>query len=101
MMDNMNPRRKQRFPFAGKVNLSWDQGSVQATVRGTALDISHEGLCINVREPIPVGTYIGLSIEPLGFRSSASVRHIVRGVSSFKVGLQLSQPVPARALAVQ
>jgi hypothetical protein len=94
----MNPRRNPRFPFAGKVNLSWEQGSVQASARGNALDICQNGLCITVREPIPVGTYIGLNIEPLGFRSSASVRHIVRGVSSFKVGLELSQPVPARVL---
>ncbi len=97
----MNPRRNPRFPFAGKVSLSWDQGSVQATARGTALDICQNGLCITVREPIPVGTYVGLSIEPLGFRSAASVRHIVRGVGKFKVGLELSQPVPARALGVQ
>ena len=97
----MNPRRNQRFPFSGKVNLTWEQGSVHANARGTALDICQNGLCITVREPIPVGTYVGLSIEPLGFRSSASVRHIVRGVGNFKVGLELSQPVPARALGVQ
>ena len=97
-MDNMNPRRNQRFPFSGKVNLNWEQGSLHATARGNCLDISHDGLCVSVREPIPVGTYIGLNIELLGFRSSASVRHIVRGVGNFKVGLELSQPVPARAL---
>ncbi len=100
VVDNKNPRRNPRFPFAGKVNLSWEQGSVHAAARGAALDICQNGLCITVREPIPVGTYIGLNIEPLGFRSSASVRHIVRGVANFKVGLELSQPVPARALSV-
>ena len=97
----MSPRRNPRFPFAGKVTLSWEQGSLQASARGNAVDICQDGLCISVREPIPVGTYIGLNIEPLGFRSSASVRHIVRGVGNFKVGLELSQPVPARALTVQ
>jgi hypothetical protein len=97
----MNPRRNQRFPFSGKVSLAWEQGSVHATTRGSGLDICRNGLCITVREPIPVGTYVGLSIEPLGFRSSASVRHIVRGVGKFKVGLELSQPVPGRALTVQ
>jgi hypothetical protein len=97
----MNPRRNPRFPYSGKVNLTWEQGSLHANARGTALDICQNGLCITVREPIAVGTYVGLSIEPLGFRSSASVRHIVRGVGNFKVGLELSQPVPARALGVQ
>jgi hypothetical protein len=97
----MKPRRNPRLPFAGKVNLSWEQGSLQASARGAAVDICQNGLCITVREPIPVGTYIGLNIEPLGFRSSASVRHIVRGVAGFKVGLELSQPVPARALSIQ
>ena len=97
----MNPRRNQRFPFSGKVNLTWEQGSVYASARGNAHDISENGLCITVREPIPIGTYVGLSVEPLGFRSSASVRHIIRGVANFTVGLELSQPVPARALGVQ
>jgi len=65
------------------------------------VDICQNGLCITVREPIPVGTYVGLSIEPLGFRSSASVRHVVRGVGKYKLGLELSQPVPASVLGVQ
>ena len=97
----MNPRRNQRFAFSGKVTISWEQGLDYAMARGTCLDISQNGLCIKVREPIPVGSYVGLSIEPLGFRSSASVRHIIRGVADFTVGLELSQPVPARALTVQ
>lgn len=101
VVDNMNPRRNQRFPFSGKVTLSWEQGSDYAMVRGTCLDISQNGLCIKIKEPIPVGSYVGLSIEPLGFRSSASVRHIVRGVAHFTVGLELSQPAPARVLTVQ
>jgi hypothetical protein len=99
--NNMNPRRNQRFPFSGKVTLSWEQGSDYAMARGTCLDISQNGLCIKIKEPIPVGSYVGLSIDPLGFRSSASVRHIVRGVAHFTVGLELSQPAPARALTVQ
>ena len=97
----MSPRRNPRFPFSGKVTLTWEQGQVHANARGNALDICQSGLCVTVREPIPVGTYVGLSIEPLGFRTSASVRHIVRGVGNFKVGLELSQPVPARALTAQ
>jgi len=97
----MNPRRNQRFAFSGKVTISWEQGPDYAMARGTCLDISHNGLCIRVKEPIPVGSYVGLSIEPLGFRSSASVRHILRGVAHYTVGLQLSQPVPTRALTVQ
>ncbi len=97
----MNPRRNQRLPFSGKVTLSWEQGSDYATARGTCLDISQNGLCIKIKEPIPVGSNVGLSIEPLGFRCSASVRHIVRGVAHFILGLELSQPAPARALAVE
>jgi len=97
----MNPRRNQRFAFSGKVTISWEQGPGYAMARGTCLDISQNGLSIKVKEPIPVGSYVGLSIEPLGFRSSASVRHIVRGVADFTVGLELSQPAPARALNVQ
>jgi hypothetical protein len=97
----MNPRRNQRFPFSGKVTLSWEHGSDYAMTRGTCLDISKNGLCIKTKEPIPVGSYVGLSIDPLGFRTSASVRHIVRGVAHFTVGLQLNQPAPARALTVQ
>jgi len=97
----MNARRNQRFAFPGKVTLSWEQGSDYAMARGTCLDISQNGLCIKIKEPIPVGSYVGLSIEPLGFRSSASVRHIVRGVAHFTVGLELSQPVPERALGAQ
>ncbi|MDP9114160.1 MAG: PilZ domain-containing protein [Acidobacteriota bacterium] len=97
-MSSKNPRRNPRFSFAGKVTLSWEQGSAHAVTRGTAVDICQSGCSVTVREPIPVGTYVGLSPEPLAFRSSASVRHIVRGVGGFKVGLELSEPVPARAL---
>lgn len=97
----MNPRRNQRVPFAGKVCITWEDGSAYVMARGTCQDISKNGLCIKICDPIPVGTYVGLSIEPLGFRSSASVRHTVRGVAHFTVGLELSQAVPARALAAE
>jgi hypothetical protein len=96
----MNPRRNQRVPFAGKVSITWENGAAYAVTRGTCLDISKNGICVKITDPIPVGTYVGLSIEPLGFRSTASVRHMVRGMSKFTVGLELLQAVPAQALIV-
>ena len=98
--NNMNPRRNQRIPFTGKVSLTWADSGASAMARGTCLDISKNGVCVKITDPVPVGTQVGISIEPLGFRSSASVRHMVRSVSKFTVGLELHQAVPPRALAL-
>ena len=97
----MNPRRNQRTPFHGVVRVTWMDGRGSTNLaRGTCKDISENGICLKIPTAIPVGAYVGLSVEPLGLKGSASVRHAARdGVATFTVGLELSQPVPARALA--
>jgi hypothetical protein len=97
----MNTRRKQRTPFHGVVRVTWTDGHGSSNLaRGTGKDISENGICLKIPTAIPVGTYVGLSVEPLGLKGSASVRHTARdGVATFTLGLELSQPVPARVLA--
>ncbi|SRR6266567_5984088 len=95
----MNNRRNQRIPFDSIVRLTWTDGCGSFMARGTCEDICENGICIKIKNAIPVGTYVALSIERLGLRRSASVRHTARNrVTTFTLGLELSQPVPALAV---
>jgi hypothetical protein len=96
----MNKRRNQRTPFHSTVRVSWtDEHGSANLARGTCRDISENGICLKIPNAIPVGTYVGLSVEALGLNGSASVRHTARNATTtFTMGLDLSQSVPARAL---
>jgi hypothetical protein len=96
----MGIRRHQRRLFHGVVSLTWtdERGSI-SSMRGTCRDICENGICLEIPNAIPVGTCVGLSVEPLGLKGSASVRHRARGIAAFTLGLELSQPAPVRVLA--
>lgn len=85
-------RRADRQPCDQRVTVVWrDAAGQEKFVQAKALDISEQGLRLEVPEPLPCQIYLTLRAEKLGLRGNASVRHCmrVRG-SRYAVGLEFS-----------
>ena len=65
---------------------------------GKCLDISEEGIRVEVPESIPARTNVMLRAEQLNLTGSAIVKHIERQGLSYFLGLELSQALLARTL---
>jgi hypothetical protein len=94
-------RRHHRIPYVGPVRLSWedDQGRPKF-IQAKCVDISETGLRVEVSEPIPVRTSLQLRAERINLSGSAAVKHSVRYGSRYLLGLQLSQVLQDKTLAM-
>lgn len=92
-------RLEERGLIAGPLRLTWTNSAGTAFhVLGKCVDASRQGMKIEVSDPIPLLTSVGISVERIGFAGSASVRHIVRTGRKYTVGLYLTQPLPQSLL---
>ena len=62
------------------------------------LDISQEGLSIEVGEPIPVRSILSLRVERIDVSGSATVRHISWRRCKHILGLNLSQTLEQKSM---
>jgi hypothetical protein len=90
-MIGKNNRRHRRIPFVAPARISWeDQGRPSfAIVR--CIDLSEEGMRIEVTQAIRPGTRIQIAAEHIRFSGSASVRRADRCGAKYMLGLQLTQ----------
>ena len=65
---------------------------------GKCLDVSEEGIRVEVPEPIPARTNVMLRAEQMNLTGSAIVKHVERQGLSYFLGLELSQALLARTL---
>jgi len=88
-----------RIPCAGPVRLSWDdeRGQTQYAV-GKCIDISENGLRVEVRESIPLRTRVAFRIEGINESGSGSVRHTTRRNMKVVLGVALSHPLAKQIL---
>jgi hypothetical protein len=92
-------RRRSRIPCDSPIRVSWDDEQGQPSyIVGKCIDISEDGLRIEVRESIPLGTRVQFRIEALDETGSGSVRHATRRNLKVVLGLALSHPVTAQIL---
>jgi len=93
-------RRHERIPFLGGVHISWEDargGPKQTQAR--CLDVSEEGLRIEVPEPIPVQSRVSLRADRINFHGSGTVKYIARRGAKYILGLNLSHALGDQALA--
>jgi hypothetical protein len=92
-------RRRRRIPCVSPIRISWeDEHGQPSYVTGKCIDISEDGLRIEVREAIPVHTRVQFRIEALDQSGSASVRHATRRNLKVVIGLALSHSVAQQIL---
>ena len=87
-----NRRQHERLPYCGPVRISWEdeQGLVRYS-HAKLLDISEDGLRIEVAEPIAVRSRLLLRADRINFSGSATVRSVAWRGCKYILGLSLSQ----------
>ena len=87
-------RKRARIQVAASVLLCWtDERGREHYGRGRCLDLSDGGCAVELLEPIPLRTNISMRFPELEISTFASVRHVTRKGSKYKVGLEFPQPV--------
>jgi hypothetical protein len=99
-LSKRDERRHQRISYLGAARIFWeDERGLGKYGHVKCLDVSEEGLRIEVLEPIPVGSRLSLRSEGINLSTSATVRYIAsrRGYKHI-LGLNLSQPLEKQSL---
>jgi hypothetical protein len=92
-------RRGNRVPCAGPVRVTWDDDRGQTHYAlGKCLDISENGLRVELQESIPVRTRVAFRIERIDESGSGSVRHATRRNMKVVLGISLSHPLTKQIL---
>jgi hypothetical protein len=101
MLSQKEKRRHQRVAFAGAVRISWeDDRGLPKYATAKCLDLSPEGLRIEVSQSIPVRAILSLRTDQINFGSSASVLHAAPRGCKYILGLRLSQAIDHRHAAL-
>ena len=94
-----NSRRHRRIPYSGPIRVSWeDQGQPRFAI-GRCVDISEDGLRIEVHQPLKRGASIQLAAERIKLAGAATVKHSVQRGSRHLLGLELSHAVLCKTIA--
>lgn len=91
-MGNRDLRRNERAPYSGAIEVSWAQPNGDpGFARGRCLDLSKDGLRLELPVTLPVRTVVTLRFDRIQLSGSASVRYQRRAGAKFVLGLELSQ----------
>jgi hypothetical protein len=94
-------RRHRRIPYIGPIRLSWeDERGQQKFVQSKCVDISESGLRVEAPQPIPLRTCLMLRAERINLSGAATVRHSQRYGSKYIIGIELSQVLHDKTLAL-
>lgn len=104
MLSKRENRRHERVVFGGWVRISWeDERGLAKYANAKCLDVSEEGLRIEMTERIPVLSRLLFRADQINLGGSASVRHVASRGCKYVLGLNLSQALktlPLRPSAI-
>ena len=92
-------RRYQRILYAGPIRVSWEEHGQPCFAIGKSVDISEQGMRIEVLPPLRSGVTLQLASERMRFTGSAAVKHVARRGAKYLLGLELSHPVSEKTIA--
>ena len=85
----------------GPIRLSWeDERGQPRFVQAKCLDISESGLRVETSQPIPLRTGLILRAERINLSGPATVRHSQRYGAKYILGIELSQVLHEKTLAM-
>src|SRR5580698_8580239 len=91
MIISKNNRRHRRIPYLAPVRISWEEQGEASFAIARCIDLSEEGMRIEVAKAVRPGTRLQIAAEHFKFTGSASVRRMDRHGSKYMLGLQLTQ----------
>src|ERR1700685_1124885 len=84
-------RRDERKTAAEQVEVTWkDRSGQEKFAKARSLDISAQGMRIEVPEPLEKQAYVSLRSDALALHGTASVRSCTRKGTKYLVGLEFS-----------
>jgi len=87
-----NRRDRERLPISGPIRISWeDENGLVRYAHAKCLDMSTDGLRIEVAEPVAVRTRLLFRADIGNFGGSATVRSIAWRGCKYTLGMSLSQ----------
>ena len=93
-------RRHDRVSLPGLIHISWEDAlGVSKQTQVKCLDISKEGLRVEIPEPIRVGARVSLRADWINLHGSGTVKHLARRGNKYILGVNLSQALRDQALA--
>ena|SRR5215471_3148722 len=90
-MASRDLRRNFRIPYSGVVQVSWEDKGLPGFAQGRCVNLSEDGLRIELSTSIPVQTMVTIRIPDIKLVGTAWVRHSRRNGLKFSLGLELSQ----------
>jgi hypothetical protein len=99
MITSKNNRRHRRIPYVGPIRICWEEQGQQCFAAARCIDISEDGMRVEVAKAIQPGTRLLLSVERLKLAGAASVRRMDRTGGKYLLGLQLTQAMAAGRLS--
>jgi hypothetical protein len=94
-----NNRRHRRIPYLAPMRISWEEQGQQCFTTARCLDLSEDGMRIEVAQQVRPGTRILINAERLKLSGAASVRRTERNGGKYLLGLQFAQAIPADKIA--
>jgi hypothetical protein len=99
MITVKNHRRKRRIPYLGPVRISWEDRGQARFAAGRCIDISEEGMRIEVSQPVQAGSMVQICADRIRVSGAATVKRMERCGSKYLLGLQLTQAALRKAVA--
>lgn len=88
-------RRHERYRFLRTGSIYWTSAEGPASCSGDCFEASVYGLSAEVPRFLPVGTKTTIQLDRFDECLEATVRHCRRQGKWYRIGLQLSQVLPA------
>jgi PilZ domain len=95
-MSSKETRRYRRIPYSGSVRVSWESAGGARFASGKCIDLSENGLRIELPVSIPPRTRVQLTTDRVGVAGSASVKNSERFGAKFIIGLEFTETLPAK-----
>lgn len=81
------------------MRISWEDQGEACFAAGRCIDLSEDGMRVEVARQIRPGARLLIAAERLKLSGAASVRHAQRYGGKYLLGLQLTQAMPAGKIA--
>jgi hypothetical protein len=99
MITSKNNRRHYRIPYIGPMRISWEEQGQPCFAMARCIDLSEDGLRIEVVRPVRPGATVMVNAERIKLSGATTVRRMERYGGKYLLGLQLATPMPADRIA--
>ena len=80
--------KEERFSVCFPISLMWEDAGMVRRIIGRCVDLSPEGIKVEVRDRVKVGTTVLVASNQFGRMGHASVRHVQRHKMQWMTGLK-------------